>query len=227
MVKLGPSPIEEVYGFAVLGFIGHRGCGGLVARLEWLCVSHVNDHVVDDVHAVSNRGGVDDFTVFVAQRGQHVAWGGSAHFVAALCGVCGLGDGGQLAGRVCFAVGRGFVVAAVVGRGDDLVCGPRMAQACAFAGEHDACVANEQLGLFGRGGGQCHQCDGADFDDCFVGDEQRPPRNHTSGQPVFYLVQVVPICRHVCGRAMAVYLARHRYFVGGVCGGVVVLVCRL
>ena len=99
LVKLGPSPIEEVYGFAVLGFIGHRGCVGPVTRLEWLCVSHVNDHVVDDVHAVSNRGGVDDFTVFVAQWGQHVAWGGFAHFVAALCAVfAGLATVGSLLG---------------------------------------------------------------------------------------------------------------------------------
>ena len=87
-------------------------------------------------------------------------------------------------------------------------------------------MAIEQFGLFVRGGGQCHQCDGTDFDDCFVGDEQRPPRNHTSGQSVFYFVQAVPIYRHVCGRTVAVYLGGFRHDAGGVCVGFVVVVGR-
>ena len=117
------------------------------------------------------------------------------------------------------------MVAAFVGGGDDLVCGTGLAQTRTTASAAHAAMANEQLGLFGRGGGQCHQCDGADFDDCFVGDEQRSPRNHTSGQPVLHLVQAVSICGLVCGRAMAVYLARRRHDGGGVCGGFAVVVC--
>ena len=49
---------KDDYGCVVVGFVGHRGVCGFVTRLERFCVSDVNDHVVDDVHAVSNRGGV-------------------------------------------------------------------------------------------------------------------------------------------------------------------------
>ena len=96
---------KDDYGCVVVGFVGHRGVCGFVTRLERFCVSDVNDHVVDDVHAVSNRGGVDDFTLFIAQWGQLAARRGCAHFGAPLCGVCRLGHAGQLARCVCVAVG--------------------------------------------------------------------------------------------------------------------------
>ena len=96
---------KDDYGCIVVGFVGHRGVCGFVTRLERFCVSDVNDHVVDPVYAVSNGGGVDDFTFFIAQWRQLIARCGFAHFGAALCGVCGLGDAGQFARRVRVAVG--------------------------------------------------------------------------------------------------------------------------
>ena len=118
------------------------------------------------------------------------------------------------------------MVAALIGGGDDLVCGTGLAQTCSIESAAHAAMANEWFGLCGWHRWQCHQCDGTDFDDCFAGDEKRPPRNHTSGQSVLYFVQAVSIYGHVCGRTVAVYLGGFRHDAGGVCVGFVVVVGR-